>query len=197
MPWATNWTGTTDSSDTSSAYMYMLYTMCAPYIYIHIPTPYIHQDAVHSVFAFIRHIMFIYICIHFLLIYTFLIFLHIYSHVYTLHTYTIYAYRYDHISESMEHVRQDYQTKLDSKDHEYTRIIKQNKDSYELTIKKLNIEINRLKSDRQSDTYIYQESLDKQVKEGENRVKGLIKVYESELATEKELVVKLRNIIQT
>ena len=97
----------------------------------------------------------------------------------------------------MEHVRQDYQTKLDSKDAEYTRIIKQNKDSYELTIKKLNIEINRLKSDRQSDTYIYQESLDKQVKEGENRVKGLIKVYESELATEKELVVKLRNIIQT
>ena len=97
----------------------------------------------------------------------------------------------------MEHVRQDYQTKLDSKDHEYTHIIKQNKDSYELNIKKLNIEINRLKSDRQSDTYIYQESLDKQVKDGENRVKGLIKVYESELATEKELVVKLRNIIQT
>ena len=119
-----------------------------------------------------------------------------YTHIYIcIHILSI--YRYDHISESMEHVRQDYQTKLDSKDAEYTRIIKQNKDSYELTIKKLNIEINRLKSDRQSDTYIYQESLDKQVKEGENRVKGLIKVYESELATEKELVVKLRNIIQT
>ena len=59
MPWATNWTGTTDSSDTPYVYLYICrcYKLCNAYIYTDTHTLYTH---IYIYIRYIRPIM----CIH-------------------------------------------------------------------------------------------------------------------------------------
>ena len=87
MLWATNWTGRTYRSDTSSAYMHMLYTMCAPYTYTY--TIYPPRRCTLRICIYTTYNVYIHMYTLLTYIYILNIFTHILTCIYTPYVYYI------------------------------------------------------------------------------------------------------------
>lgn len=105
--------------------------------------------------------------------------------------------RYDRLSEEMELLRQKCEGLLRQERESFTKQINDLRNETRLREKKLRAENRRVAEDRIADEGAFKEILDQQEDEYEDELKQLIVAAEAELTSEREIISKMRTLVQT
>jgi uncharacterized phage infection (PIP) family protein YhgE len=105
--------------------------------------------------------------------------------------------RYDRLSEEMELLKQKYEG-LIKNDRDKHAVEKRSAEAEaRAKEKKLKTENRRIAEDRHADGNAYKEILDQQEREYEAELRDLVAAAETELTNEREIIMKLRTLVQT
>jgi WD40 repeat protein len=105
--------------------------------------------------------------------------------------------RYDSLAEEMESLRQNCESLLREERLRAEKMMADLHHESHMKEKKLTFDNKRLTEDKKNEANTFQEILEQQENEYEDELKQLITAAESELGSEREIVLNLRTIIQT
>lgn len=105
--------------------------------------------------------------------------------------------RYDLLAEDMELLKQRCEGALQFEREEFARQLGEQKNETRAREKRLKTENRRLGDERAADESAFKEILDQQEMEYEDELKQLISSAEGELASERDVILKLRTLVQT